>query len=94
MTAEMTLDPEIVAMCEEIPMIQTTALLMGQHFADALAAFVAALRGRRVHTGYMPRPQRDSVAHGLYDLGIRKPPARETAADRARVEAQKWGLAS
>jgi hypothetical protein len=47
----------------------------------------------RIYTGYMPADQRRDLRRRTYDDGFRTAPRRATASDRARAEAQKWGLA-
>jgi hypothetical protein len=95
MADPLTLDPEILALCDDAAMIADFAAKMGVDFITALRVRVFQLRAnaQRLVTGYMPKAQRKAVAHGLYSMGIRKAPARSTAADRARSEAQAWGLA-
>jgi hypothetical protein len=87
-----TLDPDIAALCDEaaswLCMAANAAALMGMTLAQGIVAMLP-----RLHTGYMPAPQRRAVAHRAYSDGLRTPPRRETAAERRLAEAQKWGLA-
>jgi hypothetical protein len=86
------LDPAIAAMCDEaciwLGCVAGAAMMRGLTIPQG----IEALRPR-VHTGYMPAAQRSAVAHRAYRDGLRTPPKRPTADDRARSEAQAWGLA-
>lgn len=64
-----------------------TAMGLGLSIGQALALMLP-----RVHTGYMPRAQRMDVAHRAYSDGLRTPPRRMRAEDRAKAEAARWGL--
>ena len=48
----------------------------------------------RVASGYLPKPLRVAKDASDYATGFKFAPARETAADKALAEAQRWGLAS
>ncbi len=89
------LDPMIEAMADHVEEIVANS--RGGSVVEGLAAFAAlwrmGLRPQRIHTGYMPEEQRREVRHRLYSEGLRRPPARPSAGDRALAEAKKWGLA-
>ena len=65
------------------------ALMMFAAFAGA-----PTMQAQRVHTGYMPKAQRNAAAHGFYKLGVRTGSKRETVAQRTARESRILGLAS
>ena len=91
--APLPLDPSIAALADSASTWLLSALMVGLGCGLTLPQTIDQLRPR-VFTGYLPEAQRKAVKHGLYSMGVSKPPKRPTAVDRARTEAQKWGLAS
>jgi hypothetical protein len=87
------LDPEIAALCDAAACWMSCAAVCSIALGVLLTRGIEALKVReRLHTGYMPKAQRNAVAHGLYSMGVRKPRPRKTHADRVREDDIKFGL--
>ncbi len=86
-------DPEMLALLDSaklwLDQSAVCASMLGITTPEGIASMMP-----RLHTGYAPEAQRRAARHGLYVAGIRKAPRRETAADKAKAEAVRWGLAS
>ena len=76
-------------------MIGDFAQQLGVTFIQAMWMRLVQIRAeaQRIFTGYMPKAQRNAVAHGLYSMGVRTPRRRESVADRTAREARAWGMA-
>jgi len=83
------LDPEIAVLCDDAADWLSVAAQAASNMGLTLAQGIVAMLPRP-SSGYMPKAQRSAVAHRLYSGGIRKPPRRMTAAERAKAEAARW----
>jgi len=96
-----TVTESFAVFCEQGSVVLALgAALASGRYSNPVDAMVAACKAPvvpsapRIFTGYSPKGQRNAAAHGLYNLGVRKAPRRATAADKAKDEAVRWGLAS
>ena len=86
-----TLDPWLIDECAKAAVWLWQVEIAAGQLGLTVPEGIDALRPR-LHTGYMPKPQRRDLRHRTFRDGLRTAPRRPTADDRAKAEAAKWGM--